>query len=183
MEHTIAGHKYFLTIVNDYTRSTWVYLMKSKFETIPLLQSFYAMIKTQFGKSIKVFRTNNGLEFQMIDFFKLNGIIHQHCYVATPQQNSVMERKHQHRRCVARALKLQSNIPIAYWGDCILTTVHLINRLIYPLLNNKSPFEILYNKVLDYSHLRVFGCLSFASTLSHNKGKFDPILEPSSVFV
>ena len=60
---TIDGHKYFLTIVDDCTRSTWVYLMKSKSDTRPLLQSFYFIIKTQFNKSIKVFRTNNGLEF------------------------------------------------------------------------------------------------------------------------
>ena len=132
------------------------------------------MIKTQFGKSIKVFRIDNGLEFQMIDFFKLHGIIHQHSCVVIPQQNSVMERKHQHILCVARALRLQSNIPIAYWGDCILTIVHLINRLPYPLLNNKSPFELLYNQIPDYSHLTMFGCLCFASTHSHNRGKFDP---------
>ena len=103
---TIVGHKYFLTIVDDCTKLTWVYLMKSKSKTRHLLQSFYTMIKTQFGKSIKVFRTNNGLEFQMVYFFKFNGIIHQHSCVATPQQNSVMERKHQHILCVARVLKL-----------------------------------------------------------------------------
>ena len=80
--------------------------MKSKSKTRHLLQSFYTMIKTQFGKSIKVFRTDNGLEFQMIYFFKFNGIIHQHSCVATPQQNSVMERKHQHILCVARVLRL-----------------------------------------------------------------------------
>ena len=111
---TVAGHKYFLTIVDDCTGSTWVYLMKSKSKTRSLLQSFYTMIKTQFGKSIKVFRIDNGLEFQMIDFFKFHGIIHQHSCVANPQQNSIVERKHQHILCVARALRLQSNIPIAY---------------------------------------------------------------------
>jgi len=171
---TIDGHKYFLTIVDDCTRSTWVYLMKSKSETRPILQSFYLMIKNQFIKSIKVFRTDNGLEFQMVDFFRLNGIIHQNSCVATPQQNSIMERKHQYILCVARALKLQFNTLIAYWGDCIFTTVHLINKLTYPILNNKTPFELLYNKAPDYSHLRIFGCLCFASTLSHNRGKFDP---------
>ena len=170
----VAGHKYFLTIVDDCTRSNCVDLMKSKYETRSLLQSFYTMIKTQFGKSIKVFRTYNGLEFQMIDFFKLHGIIHQHSCVATPQQNSIVERKHQRILCVVRALRLQSNIPIAYWGDYIITVVHLINRLPYPLLNKKSPFELLYNQILDYSHLKVSGCLCFASTLSHNRSKFDP---------
>ena len=39
MVPTIAGHKYFLTIFNDCTRSTWVYLMKFKSETRSLLQS------------------------------------------------------------------------------------------------------------------------------------------------
>ena len=33
----VAGQKYFLTIIDDCTRSTWVYLMKSKSETRPLL--------------------------------------------------------------------------------------------------------------------------------------------------
>ena len=64
-----------------------------------ILQSFYTMIKTQFNKIIKIFRTNNGLEFQMTEFFKTHGIIHQHSCVATPQQNSVVERKHQHISC------------------------------------------------------------------------------------
>lgn len=171
---TIDGHKYFFSTVDDCTRSTWVYLMKSKSENRPILQSFYIMIKNQFDKSIKVFRTDIRLEFQMVDFFKLNGIIHQHSCVATPRQNSTVERKHQHILCVARDLKVQSNILIAYWGDCILTAVHLMNKLTYPLLNNKSPFELLYNKTHDYSHLRVFGCLCFASTLSHYRGKFNP---------
>ena len=56
---THDGFKYFLTIVDDATRSTWVCLMKSKPETRPLLISFYKMIRTQFHTNIKVFRTDN----------------------------------------------------------------------------------------------------------------------------
>ena len=56
---THDGFKYFLTIVDDATRSTWIYLMKSKANTRPLLISFYNMIITQFHANIKIIRTNN----------------------------------------------------------------------------------------------------------------------------
>ena len=55
-----------------------------------------------------------------------------------------------------------------------MTTDQLINRLPSPLLNSKSPVEVLYNKVPSYSHLRSFGCLCYASTLIRMCEKFSP---------
>lgn len=42
------------------------------------------------------------------------------------------------------------------------------------ILNNKSPYELFFNKLLSYDHLRTFGCLCFISTLSHNRNNFAP---------
>ena len=43
---TLNGFKYLLTVVDDATRATWVYLMKSKSEVRPLITSFYSMVLT-----------------------------------------------------------------------------------------------------------------------------------------
>lgn len=43
---TPDGFRYFLSIVDDFSRATWIYLMKSKFEVGPLLQSFFSHIET-----------------------------------------------------------------------------------------------------------------------------------------
>ncbi|GMJ13708.1 hypothetical protein HRI_005040000 [Hibiscus trionum] len=134
----------------------------------------FKMVKRQFGFDLKVFRSDNAPELKFVELFKSFGVLHQFSCVETPQQNAVVERKHQHLLAVARAFYFQSKLPIQFWGDCLLTATHVINRLPSMFLDNKSPYELLFYKVPDYSHLRNIGCLCFVSTLASKRDKFSP---------
>jgi len=101
---SMHGHKFFLTIVDDHSRFTWVYPMTTKSETRNALSRFITLIHNQFNTAIKVIRSNNGSEFVCATLYESLGILHQTSCFETPQQNSIVERKHQHILNVMRSL-------------------------------------------------------------------------------
>lgn len=175
---SVEGFRYFLTIVDDCTRVTWIYMMHNKSDVQAIFPAFITHIQTQFHTVIKKVRSDNAPELAFTDLFHSKGIIHQFSCAYTPQQNSVVERKHQHLLNVARALLFQSKVPLVYWSECILTAVFLINQTPSLLLNRLSPYEILYKKQPDFSFLRSFGCLCFVSTYLKDRNKFSPRASP-----
>lgn len=65
-------------------------------------------------------------------------------------------------------------MPRKFWDDAVLFNTDIIPKIPYKVLNFKSPSKILFNNPLEYHHLKVFGCLDFASTRKRNRSKFDP---------
>ncbi|CAH9124534.1 unnamed protein product, partial [Cuscuta epithymum] len=61
---SISDARYFLSIVDDFTRGVWVYLMKNKSEVPQLLIQFCKMVDTQFEQKVKRARADNGVEFK-----------------------------------------------------------------------------------------------------------------------
>lgn len=127
--HTYSGFQYFLTVVDDCSRAMWVHLLSHKSNAFPMLQAFILQIEKQFDTAVKIIRSDNGLEFQdtsALQFYKEKGIIHQTSCVERPQQNGIVERKHKHVLEVARALMIQSGLPLKFWGDGVLTAHTLL---------------------------------------------------------
>ncbi|GJZ65658.1 integrase [Tanacetum coccineum] len=90
----------------------------------------------------------------------------------TPQQNKVIERKHRHIE-VARSLRFEANLPKRFWGECILTATYITNRLPSKVIDDKTPFELVFNQKLDYDNMRVFGCLTYHRNTDTRGDKFE----------
>ncbi|XP_076952355.1 uncharacterized protein LOC143626062 [Bidens hawaiensis] len=109
----------------------------------------------------------------MCNFYTEHGILLETTYPHTPQQNGVVERKHHHLLETARALKFEAKLPTRFWGECIMMTAYIINRLPSEVIENKTPYEIVYGQKPDYAGLKVFGCLAYYRSTKTTGDKFE----------
>ena len=59
----IDGSKYFVIIVDDFSRMTWLFFLKHKAIAYASIKEFLMYVKTHFGKRVKIVRYDNGTEF------------------------------------------------------------------------------------------------------------------------
>ncbi|KAL3523019.1 hypothetical protein ACH5RR_015853 [Cinchona calisaya] len=147
---SLTGNQRFVTFIDCCTKLTWVSLMKAKSDVFSCFQSFHKMICTQFDAKVKILRTKNGTEYMdggFHTYLKFNGIINQTSCPYTSAQNGVAERKNRHLLKVAQSLMFTMNLPKPYWGEAVLITAYLINRMPLKALNFKIPLEVLQGKI------------------------------------
>ena len=65
---SIGGSRYFVVFIDDYSRYSWIFSMKSRSEILPIYSNFAKMVETQFSKRIKTFRFDNALEYTQYAF-------------------------------------------------------------------------------------------------------------------
>ena len=119
---TSSRATYFLTVIDDFSRIVWVFLLTTKFVVSSLLENFCAMTITQFGKQVQRVRADNGTEFlPLTPYFANHGILFETTCPYTPRQNARVERKHRHLLNVARALRFQAHLSLSFWGECVMT--------------------------------------------------------------
>ena len=65
---TKGGSRYYVSFIDDFTRYTWVYLMKRRSNFLTIFCNFRALVKTQYSSVIKYFRCDLGAEYTSNDF-------------------------------------------------------------------------------------------------------------------
>lgn len=81
-DNSTLGFKYFVTFIDDYSRCTWMLLMKDHSKIFSIFQTFCAEIKNWVSVSIRIFSSDNAREYLSCPY--------------TAQQNGNAERKNRH---------------------------------------------------------------------------------------
>lgn len=183
---SFRGFRYYLVILDDFTRYLWLYPMHYKSDVKTIVTQFSAFVKTQFHVDIKSFRSDNGGEFinqYLSHLFLEYGLIHQMSCPHTPEQNGRAERAHRHLMETTLTLLHQAGMPVQFWLEALLTSVYLINRLPHSAVKFQIPYTLLYHSALDYSLLRPFGCLHFPWLKPYTTHKLSPKFHPLCILI
>ncbi|CAK1546208.1 unnamed protein product [Leptosia nina] len=108
----LGGAKYFMTLIDDYSKKDFVYLHK-KSDVLETFKEFKSQAEKQLECSIKCLRSDNGLEYvnaNFSEFLKSNGIFHQTTTTYMPEQNGVAERMNRTVLLESRLFFLQVSV-------------------------------------------------------------------------
>nr|GFA53474.1 retrovirus-related Pol polyprotein from transposon TNT 1-94 [Tanacetum cinerariifolium] len=99
---------------------------------------------------------------------------HETSVARSPQQNGVVERRNRTLIEEAHTMLIYAQAPLFLWAVAVATACYTQNRSIIQLRHEKTPYELLHNKLPDLSFLYVFGALCYPTNDSENLGKLQP---------
>ncbi|CAI7860916.1 unnamed protein product, partial [Closterium sp. NIES-53] len=127
-----AGAEYFLTIVDVYTRMTWVYVLSKKSDVAETVKTdWMPMVERQQDRLVKAIRTDRGGEFLSKEFslwLKNNGIRHSLTMPYSPAMNGIAEQANRTITETARGLLIEAGLPEYFWPDAVRSACVANNR-------------------------------------------------------
>ncbi|GJV10965.1 retrovirus-related pol polyprotein from transposon TNT 1-94 [Tanacetum coccineum] len=174
---SVNGKKYILVIVDDFSRFTWVYFLRSKDETPEIIKKFIAQAQLNYKAKVCKIRTDNGTEFKNATLkahYEKLGIMQQFSIARTPQQNGVVERRNRTLVEAARTMLIFSRLPEFLWAEAVATACFTQNRSIINTRHNKTPYELLRGRKPNVEYFHVFGSLCYPTNDRDDLGKMKP---------
>jgi len=173
---TPSGNRYFLLMVDDYSRYMWVALLPSKDEAASAIKRIQAAAERKTGKKLLALRTDRGGEFAAADFVEYCaqlGLRRELTAPHSPQQNGVVERRNQSVVGTARCMLKGKGLPGVFWGEAVSTAVYLLNRSSSKSIGGKTPYELWTGSAPGVHHLRTFGSIAHVKVTTPNPKKLD----------
>jgi hypothetical protein len=174
---SLRGSLYYIIFIDDYSRKTWLYLLKTKDKVFNKFQEFKVEIENLRNKKIKTLRTDNGGEYtlkEFIAFCKSTGIRRELTAPHNPQQNGVAERKNRSIEGIVKTLLNDQGLSMFLWGEETMTTIYVKNRSPHRILKDITPEEAFLGKKPNVENLRIFGCHVYSHIPKDKRNKIEP---------
>jgi DNA-directed RNA polymerase specialized sigma54-like protein len=122
--NSVGKNNYYVSFIDDYSKFTWMFLLKKKSEVFPKFHDFQHHVERLLNREIKSLQRDCGVEYHKLNsFFARIGISHLISCPHTHQQNGAAERKYRHIVDVCLSLLAQSSMPLKLWDEAYLTAV------------------------------------------------------------
>ena len=165
---SLRGNRWFLLIIDSYTRKNWVIPLKQKGDAQKELQVWKAFVEHQTGEKVKAVGTDNAPELlQQVEEWRVTqGVELQPTTIASSHQNGPAERNIQTAQADMRAMIKDAGLPIEFWDEAVEADAYMRNRTATgPTIDGKqvSPEEAFTRKKPSIDHIRVWGskCYSY----------------------
>jgi histone deacetylase 1/2 len=110
-----SRYKYYVSFVDDYSKFTWIYLLKFKSEVFQKFRDFQNLVERLFNRKILSVQTDWGGEYEALHpFFTKIGISHLVSCPHAHQQNGPAERKHRHIVEMGLSLLAHAQMPLKF---------------------------------------------------------------------
>ncbi|TGO43978.1 hypothetical protein BOTNAR_1037g00010 [Botryotinia narcissicola] len=117
----LNGEKYQVTATDDCTRLMKGATYPSKKDAWLFVQELFRFVKTQYGRTIKCFRLDNGTEFggkkQFEDLCRREGCTWEYSDPHTQEQNGVSESSNKKINSSIRCITIDNNLPLDLWPE------------------------------------------------------------------
>ncbi|CAI7776952.1 unnamed protein product [Closterium sp. NIES-53] len=170
--------RYFLLVVDNYTRYTTVFPLRSKGQVvdvlIPWIHAVHLQLRERFHQDLPFLRlhSDRGGEFSsdlLRDFCRGEGILQSFTLPASPQKNGIAERRIGLVMEVARTSMIHAAAPHFLWPFAVRYAAHQLN--LWPCISLPETLPILRwtGEVGDASVFRVWGSRAFVRDSSADK--------------
>ncbi|GJT67788.1 disulfide-isomerase-like protein [Tanacetum coccineum] len=174
---THSGKKLIFLLVDDCTRFMWAYFLTSKDQAFSTFKEFRQKIEMEMRMKVRMLEQIEEVNLQLSNEFtkycKENGIARQLTAPYSPQQNGVVERRNRTVLSTTRSMMKAMKLPLNFWAEAVRHAIYILNRVPTRALEDKTPYEALYNRKPNLENLRIFGCTAYAK-------EQDPINDPNS---
>jgi hypothetical protein len=171
---SVGRYKYYVSFIDNFSKFTWIYLIKFKSEVFQKFHEFQALVERLFDRKIVAMQTDWGGEYEKLNsFFNKIGITHLVSCPHAHQQNGAAERKHRHIVEVGLSFLAQAHMSLKYWDEAFLAATFLINRTPSKVINYSTPLEHLFKVKPNFQSFQIFGCACWPHLRPFNTHKLE----------